>query len=272
MSIFKETNNTQLAREHLLKYTDISIKVITLEQFINESKHNYKGLEGANGAIEKRGDHFAIGLKNNKPETHENTFVHEILHKILHYENFPEVRYNIELVKNTIPQNFRKYLPRLAAYFSSVITHPEIYLRMRDNYDLKMEDYFDSLVIQKKVLLSNKGIFNSPEEEVFSNQQLILDGLEYFYYNDNQKRDLLTIFRNTSDSAYMSCRSLYKAVKKIGVYNPQSCLKAAALIRSHITSYGTKRSIGIFNKFWNAMVFYSIRSKGFIIENNDRLS
>ena len=87
MSIFKETNNTQLAREHLLKYTDISIKVITLEQFINESKHNYKGLEGANGAIEKRGDHFAIGLNNNKPETHENTFVHEILHKILHYEN-----------------------------------------------------------------------------------------------------------------------------------------------------------------------------------------
>lgn len=247
----KETNNTLLAREHLLKHTDKQIKITTLHEMAKVS--GISAIEGYLGAAKEYNDHIMVALNADIPESHENTFVHELLHIILDYEKFPNVVINEQFAIKKLPRQFGAQLPKLQAYFSSTIDHPEIYKRMKDDYELNMENYFNLLLRQKKNRFTKKNSFTSKEAEVFSNQQDILDGLEYFYYDNTQRSEILMAFREKSNSAYNSCFSLHTSINKIGMHYPSSCRKAAEMIKMHLVKYGEKRNIGILNNMWNAL-------------------
>ena len=124
---------------------------------------------------------------------------------------------------------------------------------MKKEYTLNMENYFNNLLAQKKNRFAKKKNFKSNEEEVFYNQQDILDGLEYFHYGDAQRAEIITIFRETSNSAYNSCLGLHRAISRIGMHNPNSCFKSAEKIKMHLVIYGEKRNIGLLNNMWSAL-------------------
>ena len=246
----EESSNTQLAREHLAKLTDKPIMIKSLREVANELGN--QGIRGYLGAVSETSDYIIIALNENKPETHESSFVHEMLHKMLDYEGFPKVSVNQNYAKKNLPPKLQILLPKLLAYFSSVIHHPEIYKRMREDYNLDMELYFCGLLIQKRNRF-DKMKSDDNQQLIFLNQQAILDGLEYMYYNKNQKNEILRIFKDKSISAYDSCLGLHKAISKIGMYTPQSCLTAAEKIKSHIIKYGDKRGLDLPNNMWKAI-------------------
>jgi len=247
----EESSNTQLARELLAKLTDKPIIIKSLQEVANESR--IQGIEGYLGATIETPDHILIALNENKPETHENSFVHEILHKMLDYEGFPKVSVNQDYAKKNLPPNLQVHLIKLLSFFHSVIQHPEIYKRMREDYKLDMDSYFCALLIQKRNRFDKKKSDDDQQRLIFSKQQDILDGLEYMYYNKNQKNEILRIFKDKSISAYNSCLGLHKAISKIGIHTPQSCLMVAGKIKAHIIKYGDKRGLGLLNNMWKAI-------------------
>ena len=246
----EESSNTQLARELLAKLTDKPIMIKTLQEVANES--GIQGIEEYLGAVIETPEHILIALNENKPETHENSFVHEMLHKMLDYEGFPKVSVNQDYAKKNLPPNLQVHLIKLLSSFHSVIQHPEIYKRMREDYKLDMESYFCTLLAQKRKKFDKKKS-DYDQQLIFSNQQDILDGLEYMYYNNNQKNEILRIFKDKSISAYNSCLGLHKAISKIGIHTPQSCLTAARKIKAHIIKYGDKRGLVLLNNMWKAI-------------------
>jgi len=246
-----ETSNTLLAKDHLLKYTDKPVRITTLQEIAKEC--GISGIEAYLGATKECDDHIMVALNANEPESHESTFVHELLHIMLDYEKFPNVVINEQFAINNLSPQLSSHLSKLQGYISSAIDHPEIYLRMKENYALDMEKYFNNLLNQKKNRFAKKMNFKSKEEEVFSNQQDILDGLEYFYYGDAQREELLKIFRDVSVSAYNSCLGLHRAISRIGMHDPISCRKAAEKIKMHLVKYGDKRNLGFLNNMWHAL-------------------
>lgn len=246
----KEMDNTQLAREHLAKLTDKPIILTTVQEVAKSS--GIKGVEGYLGAAKENDDHIVVALNPNKPESQESAFVHELLHIMLDYEGFPNVRINEQYAMTNLPQHLWAQLPKLQAYFSSVLDHPEIYRRMRETYNQDMGAYFDGLLTQK-INRFNKKKRSNDQELVFSNQQDILDGLEYFYYDVKQRTEILAHFKEKSNSAHNSCLGLQRAIDKIGMHNPQSCRKSAEMIKARILKYGEKRNLKLLNNMWKAL-------------------
>lgn len=245
-----ETDNTRLAREHLAKLTDKKISITTLQQI--GKIVGIIGIDEYLGATKESNDHITVALNPNKPDTNEATFVHELLHIMLDYEGFPNILINESYATTNIPPPLWSQLPKLQSYFSSVLEHPEIYRRMRENYDLDMERYFNALLTQK-LNRFNKKKWRNDQEMVFSNQQDILDGLEYFYYSANQSEQILSCFRNNSESSYNSCLRLHEKIEKIGTHTPYSCHKSAKAIKAHIIKYGEKRNLSLLNNMWKAL-------------------
>jgi len=246
----RETDNTQLAREHLAKFTDKPIMLTTVQKVAKVSGIN--GVEGYLGAAKENDDLILVALNPNKPESQESTFVHELSHIMLDYEGYPNVRINEQYAMTNLPQHLWTQLPKLQAYFSSVLDHPEIYRRMRESYNLNMEAYFDGL-LKQKINRINKKKSSNDQELVFSNQQDILDGLEYFYYDVKQRTEILAHFKKKSNSAYNSCLGLQRVIDKIGMHNPISCRKSAEIIQDRIVKYGEKRSQKLLNNMWKAL-------------------
>ena len=123
---------------------------------------------------------------------------------------------------------------------------------MRQDYNLDMERYFESLLEQKVSRFSKKNAGNE-QESIFSNQQDILDGLEYFYYDADYRTQVLSCFRDNSESAYNSCLQLRTKIEKTGMHTPHSCLKSGKKIKAHIIKYGGKRNLNFLNNMWKAL-------------------
>jgi len=245
-----ETNNTRLAREHLAKYTDKPVVLTTVQTLAKET--GIKGLEGYNGATVELDDHIQIALNPNKPESQENTFVHEVLHGVLKYEGFPRAQINEQYARTHLSQHLADALYKLQALFQSVLVHPEIYRRMRETYNLNMEAYYDGLLKQKTNRF-NRDRGHGDQEQIFFNQQDVVDGLEYFYYDVKQRTKILALFKEKSNSAYDSCFDLQRTIDKIGMHHPQSCRKSARIIKAHIIKYGEKRGLELLNNMWKAL-------------------
>jgi len=245
-----ETDNTRLAREHLAGLTDKPVIITTLQQMAQAA--GIGDLGAHLGVCRETADNITIAVDPNKPETHEATFVHELLHRMLDHKGFPQIWINDMYAETNVPRHLWRLLPQLQSRFSSVLQHPEIYRRMREDYKLDMERYFDSLLIQK-VGRFNKRNWRSEHERTFLSQQDILDGLEYFYYDANQKTQILSCFKDNSESAYNSCLQLHRQIEKIGTHTAHSCLKSAKAIKAHIIKYGEKRNLHLLNNMWESL-------------------
>ncbi len=247
----QETENTLLARERLSKFTDKPITITTVQEIAKQS--GIKGIEGYFGATYEHADHIEVALNPNHPDSLETSFVHELLHIMLDHEGFPSVTINKTYATAHVPQQLWPGLPKLQSYFSSVLQHPEVYRRMRNEYTLDMEAYFGSLVTQKTNRFK-KASTTDQQQLLFLHQQDILDGLEYFYYNDEHRAQILGLFKSKSPSAYQSCLGLHRSIEKIGMHTPQSCHKSAEAIKSRLIKHGAKRGLlPVFNSQWHAI-------------------
>lgn len=245
-----ETENTISAREHLAKLTDKPI-IMTTVQHLAQTE-GIKSLENNLGVCKETADSITIALHPDRPDTHEATFVHEVVHRILNHEGFPGIWINDIYAKTNIPSNLWPHLRNLQSRLSSVLQHPEVYRKMRQDYDLDMEHYFESLLKQKVRRFSRKRGGNE-QELIFFNQQDILDGLEYFHYDPDQRKQVQSCFRDSSESAYNSCLQLHAKIEKTGTHTSHSCLKSGKAIKTHIVKYGEKRNLHFLNNMWKAL-------------------
>jgi len=244
-----DTPNTRKVLEKLRKYTDKKILIKHMDEFHHPA---FSGPVSYLGIVDDTPECIIIFLSERCPE---ETFIHEILHKILHYEGFPVVFINERFARSNLPQNMIRALPKLQGYFSSTIDHPEVFRRMETDYTLDLNKYYEIQVNQKlnrfKKILKN----NNPEDigYFFYRQQDILIGLDYFLFG-NCKEKIIEVFKQHFPDAYQSCMSLYKKTSKVGFSTPQSAYKSAQLIKKHIINYGERKSIyKEFNDIWKAL-------------------
>jgi hypothetical protein len=180
--------------------------------------------------------------------------VHEILHKILGHEGFPQVSINETASRALLPQH-QKLLAKLKDRFKSAIDHPEIFRRILSCFELDIDSYFGVQVKQKLHMFgsrSARGIGTSPWY-YFEGQQDIMWGVEFFSYPSAHRDLILSAFANSNPESYQSCLSLYGKVKEIGFENPMACYRSALIMKSHILEYGQRRAIGRLNDIWRAL-------------------
>lgn len=246
-----ETENTNIANKTLAKYSDKPIVIKSTEQWTKEN--STLGLKNFLGVGKEFDNHFMIAVNYNKPESIESTYVHEVLHLILAYEGFPKVYIDNDILQKTVPPRMHQSIHMLAAYFDSTIDHPEIYTRMKDGYNLDMESYFGGLLIQKQTRFNSKRN-GDPNEVLFDLQQNILDSVEYFYYQ-NKKEEILTLYKGVSPRAYSSSVKLNAIINKIGFSTPAKALKMANEIMRHIIRFGVKRQLHpSLTNLWKSLV------------------
>jgi len=247
-----ETKNTLKVLDMLKRYTDKKVCIKDINELSEDPV--FSNVTSYLGTTCEGPDSIIVYLNFSYPNTCEATFVHEILHIILHYEGFPCIVVN-EDIANALPSKLSNLLPRLRNVFSSTIEHPEIFRRMNSDFDLNLASYYKTQV-QQKLNRFRKSLNNNQdktEQYYFFRQQDILVGLEYFFYPQDYKEQILSAFREFYPDAYMSCLALYNKVKRIGFNTPRSTYNSAKIIKEHIIKYGKKKSIGTLNKVWEAL-------------------
>lgn len=245
-----DTENTQKAITTLQKYTSKPIEI----KNINELKLQDNPDKPVTylGATDETDNKIIIWLSDKCPE---ETFVHEVIHRILKYEGFPEVFFNEDFINKRIPSNYHKLIPKLGGYLSSTITHPEVFRRMESDYSFDLDKYYKIQLEQKlkrfdKILKSN----TKDKDDIFFIQQEILTGLDYYLWGEENKNILFEIQKENFPSAYHSCLALYKKCNKIGLFTPDAAYKSANIIKKHIITYGERNSIKKeINNLWRAL-------------------
>ncbi len=143
-----------------------------------------------------------------------------------------------------------KILRYIRDQFASIIAHPQVFSREKNEFDLEIDSYFDAQVDQKKHRFELRTDKIKDESKYFVRQQDILFGLDYFSYPPKHKKIIQNIFRDLYPEAYKSCNNLNKKLK---FNNPRECLNSAQKIKQHIIRYGRKKRLLIPNKIWDAM-------------------
>lgn len=241
----EETPNTIKAKKLLEEISGYPVVIRTLDELALE--YNIPSIKGYFGVHDFNGRQHTIGVNSNKPETNESSFVHECIHGILSVEGFPSVEYQ----NPTRDVQEERILKMLASYLSSAIQHPEVYRRMTIDFNLNMTEYFQNLMLQKKNRLNKKpSEYNNEVEKVFSTQQDIIDGHEYFYYESNSKVEILKELLQKSRGAYNFLLGIQKS--KLDFSTPTVCRNSGNKLLDRVIKYGDKR-IGnsLSNRFWN---------------------
>jgi len=86
-------------------------------------------------------DIIYVALDPSIPEHHEVGFVHEVLHAVLHREGYPQVSIDRSRAGRFVEDDLQPLLDELQSYLASMLTHPEVYRRMRDDFQLDMAQY-----------------------------------------------------------------------------------------------------------------------------------
>jgi len=192
-----------------------------------------------------------IGLNLKKPDTNENTFYHEILHAYLEKEEYAYITYNRENITGLNDDINDSQISKLAFYLGSSIQHPAVYKMMQNKFKVNMAEYFDTCVSQKIDRFYKKGSENS----IFQQQQDIIDGFEYHYYDDYHKNKILEIFKDVSFDAYESCINIVMRInKKCSVFTSNGSKIAAQMLLARVKNYGEINKLGKLNRIWDAII------------------
>lgn len=243
----QETDNTTKIRELLSKYTDKEVVVGDIRQ---------SGLTCLAGNYEAD-DHYGIGLNYSFPSNVlEAAFVHEVQEIILLREGFPLVSID-QMQMSLLSEEYKEPLPKLAAFFQSVILHPEVFRRMHSDYQLDMESYLDIEMQQKQARLDRygKGPFDCTEDYFLSRQQDILWGLDYFNYGSQRAETLLKAFYNLFPFECHLCERLYEDVVKGSLRTPPETRASAEMIHAAIKEYAEDKDCATINGMWSALYF-----------------
>lgn len=239
-NLIEDTDSIKKITKQWYRLDSREILTIPISEF--ETKFNIK-CRTYSGVVTLDDKFLWVGLREDySQKLNEAIFVHEILHKILEYENYPNILINEEkLLQNPQLLKHRKAIEKLQAFFNSIIEHPEIYRRMKEDYNLDTEVYFKNLV-QQKTNRFNKNQDTDANNKILKNQQDILDGIEYQFYDEPYKSQINKLFKEKTSVAPRSV-NLTKKLSKIGLYSPEQCLKAAKEVKSNLIRYARSKEI-----------------------------
>ncbi len=208
------------------------------------------------GAGGERKNWIEIYLNSNiSTSVQEVVFIHELTHIIMRNQGFPGIAMRADVAGRFNPIQKNDFID-YRNLFSSTIDHLRIYATMQKEYSLDFDSYF-RLQIEAKTRKLQKfpDRESSKNDEYFhSVQQLILDGLEYPFYPEPFKQEIMTLFKSTTTQGFMASSALFSKVSKIGFETPQELFKCAVLIQNQIVHYGEKKSVGPVNQLYSGLV------------------
>ena len=245
-----ETKNTAKAREYLKALTSKPIFLTTLEE--EAVRSNMPSMRNYSGATIEEPERFVIALNHKRPQTQEASFVHEVIHQILVYSKYPMMSFDEDFVRRNLPPNHFSIMLQLQGKAISSIEHPEVYRQMIENYDLDMDQYFNDLVSQK-LNRQSKTRSNLIADRIFSDQQDILEAIEYNYYSDKAKELLLPKFSKVSTTAVEIASDLINSLEDHWFRKPEKSLKAGRIILTRIIQHGDSNELGAINNVWKAL-------------------
>jgi hypothetical protein len=232
------TEKMEIAKSKLAMLTNKPIKLIsTLEMSHIVGRESVKKYYG--GATELEAE-IVIALNYEMPETNQDTFIHEILHLILKYEGYPEIFINQNVLIKNIPEQYYNIVYTLRDFLKSAIDHPEIFRRMGKDFQIDMSECHKYDVQLKSTRYSEK--MDDGKKGIFTIQQDILDGHEYFYFDETNSKFMIKILRDNSPRAYDVCLGLSKQTMKTGFMNPSNARKSAQVILDRIIKFGDKNN------------------------------
>jgi hypothetical protein len=241
-----ETRNTERALETLRAYTGKRILIRPLEEFSHPS---FSPSASYLGIVDETQGEIIIYLSGQCPE---QTLVHEVLHKVLDYEGFPNAWIEPGLA-GRLPAEMLRVLPNLQSTLTSTAQHPEVFRRMEEEYDLELDSYHGIQAGQKLRRLERLRDKQDPWLYHFMRQEDILMGLDYFLWGAHGER-VLELFREAFPEACESCVRLHEKVVKTGFSTPGEALASALVIKDHLIGYGEAHGIeGVLNDMWRAL-------------------
>jgi hypothetical protein len=192
--------------------------------------------------------------------------VHEILHKILNYEGYPQVTID-KTAWALLPPEVQDLLIRkngLRDRFQSAIDHPEIFRRIISGFELDIDSYFDIQVSQKLRMFQSDSSrrLSGGADYYFREQQNIMWGIELFWYPTAHRNRILFAFEESHPDSYHSCLSLYEKIKGIGFGSPDAAYKCVSAVKSHIAEYGKSRNTGRYERMWEALEIRKTEAQG----------
>jgi hypothetical protein len=242
-----ETPNTTKALLALREYTVKEVLTRPIEEFRHPS---FSQTSSYLGLVCETAGSIDIYLSDRCPE---ETFVHEVLHKVLDYECFPNAYIDTEFAERALSPEMMRVLPNLQSSLTSTVHHPEIFARMEAEYDLDLERYYAIQVEQKMRRFERVLKIDNPALYHFFRQEDILVGLDYFLWGRHGEH-LLAFFRGHFPEAFGSCLNLREKVLETGFSTPSSAFHSAGLIREHLIRYGQENSLPEkFNDMWRAL-------------------
>ncbi len=246
----KETKNTQIAREKFASLTDKPIEITSLAA--EAKRKNTPYIVDFLGASIIESDRIVIALNYNKPETHETTFIHEVTHQIIAKSGFPRIDYDLEYANVFVDPNHLPILQQVMSYLISSIEHPEVYRQMTEFYDLDMKAYFDSLIVQKMRRFALP-IPSNKIDRILSEQQDIVEGIEYHYYHESVKKQILDELKRVSPQAFDIVEGYLQKLPEEWYRTPIDCESTANLILRRVIDYGESNRLGFPNHLWKAI-------------------
>lgn len=258
-----ETKNTEKALSELRIFTDKPVTVRPISEMLLPGWNKPPKYLG--GAVETD-DEITIWLSDKCPE---ESFIHEVLHCILRHEGYPEISINEDYVNRKIHSEYWEDLPRLQGYFSSTITHPEVFRRMESEFSINFDRYYNLQMMQKLDRFKKMKNDNISENlHPYVMQQCILDSLDYFLWGDYGQK-LLSEFQSMFPGAYQSCIALFNKVNKVGFSHPKKVQDSATIIKQHLIKYGERKGLDRkISNLWKALdIIILIKQKTFSKSN-----
>ncbi len=241
-----ETENTKKVISFLRKKGDI--RNITIDSLTNYNKQGHQ--EDALGLVRTTPTLIEIYLNTTYPDIiQEATFVHEILHILCSAEGYPDVRINQNKIRgNALKQP--KLVDDLRIDLWSAIQHPYVFKKRNSEFNVHTEQYFDVQISQKMKRWDNRERDLSGKQLYFCYQQDIMWGIEYYFYPEKHKKQMLKIFKEKYNDPYKSCIALFK---KLNFINQKNTCTSAHIIKKHIIKYGRRKGISDVNVFWEPL-------------------
>lgn len=242
-----KTANTHKALSLLQEVTTNEILFFSKNEFEEKFRTKFTG-NGAHFFFNNK-HHICIN-ENMSDLAKECTYVHECLHALLRIEGYPCCYLEGRRVFRDKEKNS---LLHIAGSITDAMHHPQIYQRMKKDFDLNLELYFKNLLIAKIDRLESMPRSEDNFSAVYRSQQNFIDAIEYFYYPLDIKSKIFEKIKEILPDNYNFLINLKP--KKIKFDTPKNSKSTMDDLLNRIKAYGKKRNAEILNeRVWNLMI------------------
>lgn len=249
----KRSNNLEIIERHVCKYTQKKILVRDISELRFEDKffHNCFGAESENDR------NLLVWIDARLvTEMIEAIYVHELLHRVMRYQGFAE--WNITKDHLSSKQSsIGETADDLCGFVGSKLEHPEIYRRMRADFNLDMDGYFSNELISIRGYLDSK--YNRTPSNICLNEQMsIILAFEALYYDPPHSEAALKMIKESYPGVAKYAVEVKKNVENTNS-TPLGCSRSFDVLkesmrRFRIEKYGY-RFEGAYGPMWKCFEF-----------------